>query len=67
MAADSPEQLHSLLAAALNAGDPDAAIELYELDAKLVVPPDGRLAAARCRSATRSSRRAHCSRPRTSA
>jgi uncharacterized protein (TIGR02246 family) len=44
MAADSPEQLHSLLAAALNAGDPDAAIELYELDAKLVVPPDGRLA-----------------------
>jgi ketosteroid isomerase-like protein len=44
MAADSPEQLHSLLAAAFNAGDPDAAIELYELDAKLVVPPDGRLA-----------------------
>ena len=44
MPADNPEQLHSLLAAAFNAGDPDAAIELYELDAKLVVPPDGRLA-----------------------
>ncbi len=45
MVADSPEQLHHLLAAAINAGDADAAVVLYEPDAKLVVPPDGRLAA----------------------
>ena len=43
MTAEHPEELHALLAAAFNAGDAAAAVELYERDAKLVVPPGGRL------------------------
>jgi len=42
MVAESPEQLHHLLAAAFNAGDADAAVALYERDARLIAPPDRR-------------------------
>ena len=42
MPAQSPEEIHALLAAAVNAGDVDAFVELHELDATVIVPPDGR-------------------------
>ena len=42
MSARSPEETHALIAAAFNAGDADAFTEIYEEDAALIVPPDGR-------------------------
>jgi uncharacterized protein (TIGR02246 family) len=41
MPARSPEETHALIAAALNAGDLDAFVEIYEEDAALIVPPEG--------------------------
>lgn len=41
MPARDPEQIHALVAAAFNAGDSDAFVELYEPDAVLIVPPEG--------------------------
>lgn len=41
MPARDPEQVHALIAAAFNAGDRDALLELYEPDAALIVPPEG--------------------------
>ena len=41
--ARTPEDLHSLIEDAFNRGDLDACIDLYEDDATLVVPPDGRV------------------------
>ena len=41
MSADAPEQIPALLAAAMNAGDLDAFIELHEPEAQSVVPTDG--------------------------
>jgi uncharacterized protein (TIGR02246 family) len=40
--AHSPEEVHALLAAAVNAGDLDAFADLHEDDATVIVPPDGR-------------------------
>jgi uncharacterized protein (TIGR02246 family) len=40
--AHSPEEIHTLIAAAVNAGDVDAFAELHEQNAAVVVPPDGR-------------------------
>ena len=42
MTAQSPEQIHALIAAAFNAGDLDAFVALHEEDASAVVPPDRR-------------------------
>jgi uncharacterized protein (TIGR02246 family) len=42
MPAHSPEELHAQLATAFNTGDVDAYADLYEDDATLVVPPEGR-------------------------
>jgi uncharacterized protein (TIGR02246 family) len=42
MAATAPEEIPALLAAAMNAGDLDAFLELHEPDATTIVPPDGR-------------------------
>ena len=42
MPADTPDEISALLAAATNAGDLDAFVELHEQDATTVVPPDGR-------------------------
>ena len=42
MPAQSPEEIHALLAAAVNAGDLDAFVALHEPDATVIVPPDGR-------------------------
>jgi len=42
MAARSPEEIHALIAAAFNAGDLDAFIELHEERAVAIVPPEGR-------------------------
>ena len=42
MPAQSPEEIHTLLAAAVNAGDLDAFVALHEPDATVIVPPDGR-------------------------
>jgi uncharacterized protein (TIGR02246 family) len=42
MPADTPEELHALLSMAMNSGDLDALIALYEEDATLTVPPEGR-------------------------
>ena len=41
MPAHDPEEIHALIAAALNAGDRDAFARLYEEEATLIVPPDG--------------------------
>ncbi len=41
MSARTPEETHALLAAAFNAGDPDAFVQVYEEGAALIVPPDG--------------------------
>ena len=40
--AHSPEETHALIAAAFNAGDLEAFTQLYEEDATVVVPPEGR-------------------------
>jgi uncharacterized protein (TIGR02246 family) len=42
MPARTPEEIHALIAAALNARDLDAFVALHEDDATTVVPPDGR-------------------------
>ena len=47
MPAHSPEEIHALIAAAFNAGDLDAFIELHEEDAVALVPPDGRRVSGR--------------------
>ena len=47
MPAHSPEEIHALLAAAVNAGDVDAFAELHEPDATVIVPPDGRRVSGR--------------------
>jgi uncharacterized protein (TIGR02246 family) len=47
MPARSPEDIHALLAAAVNAGDLDAFVELHEPDATVIVPPDGRRVSGR--------------------
>ena len=43
MPANAPEEIHALLAAAMNAGDLDAFIDLHEPDAHTIVPTDGRV------------------------
>jgi uncharacterized protein (TIGR02246 family) len=45
--AHSPEEIHALVAAAFNAGDLDAFLELHEEDAAAIVPPDGRRVSGR--------------------
>ncbi len=47
MPAHSPEEVHSLIAAAVDAADLDAFADLYEDDAMLVVPPEGRRVSGR--------------------
>ena len=47
MAAHKPEEIHTLIAAALNAGDLDAFVDLHEEHAVTVVPPEGRRAVGR--------------------
>jgi uncharacterized protein (TIGR02246 family) len=42
MSARNPEEIHSLIAAALNDGDADAFAALHEPTATVVVPPEGR-------------------------
>jgi uncharacterized protein (TIGR02246 family) len=42
MPATSPEEIHAMLSAAFRAGDLEAFLELYEPDATLIVPPEGR-------------------------
>jgi ketosteroid isomerase-like protein len=62
MPAHSPEEIHALIAAAVNAGDLDASAELHEDAATVIVPPDGRGPTGtgrwRSRGAGRSSRAA---------
>src|SRR3954471_923590 len=41
MVARAPEELHTLVEAAFNAGDVDGFVDLYDDDATLIVPPDG--------------------------
>jgi uncharacterized protein (TIGR02246 family) len=43
MPADAPDEIPALLAAAMNAGDLDAFIDLHEDDASTIVPTDGRV------------------------
>jgi ketosteroid isomerase-like protein len=45
--ARTPEELHAAVEEAFNRGDLDACIGVYEDDATLVVPPDGRVAHGR--------------------
>ena len=47
MPAQSPEEIHALLAARLSAGDLEALVELYEHDAALIVPPEGQQVSGR--------------------
>ena len=47
MPAHSPEEIHTLIETAVNAGDLDAFIELHEENATTVVPPDGRAVTGR--------------------
>jgi uncharacterized protein (TIGR02246 family) len=47
MPAGNPEEIHALIAAAFNAGDLDAFIELHEQDAATLVPPDRRRVSGR--------------------
>jgi uncharacterized protein (TIGR02246 family) len=42
MSAHSPEEIHALIAMAVNAGDLDAFVQLHEENATVMVPPDGR-------------------------
>jgi uncharacterized protein (TIGR02246 family) len=42
MPAHSPEEIHALLAAAVNARDLDAFVDLHEDNATVIVPPEGR-------------------------
>jgi uncharacterized protein (TIGR02246 family) len=42
MRANSPEEIHTLLADAFNSGDLDAFVEVHEDDAVTIVPFDGR-------------------------
>jgi uncharacterized protein (TIGR02246 family) len=44
MGANTPEEIHSLIAAAFHAGDLDAFLDLHEPDAASVVPPGGEVA-----------------------
>jgi uncharacterized protein (TIGR02246 family) len=41
MQADTPEELHALLAAAFNRGDVEAFLAIYEPDAVMLMPPNG--------------------------
>jgi uncharacterized protein (TIGR02246 family) len=41
MPARTPEEIQALIAAAFNAGDLDAFLQLHEEDATVAVPPDG--------------------------
>jgi ketosteroid isomerase-like protein len=41
MPAHSPEETHALIAGALNSGNLDAFVDVYEQGAVLVVPPNG--------------------------
>jgi uncharacterized protein (TIGR02246 family) len=45
--AHSPEEIHALIAAAFNAGDLEAFLDLHEDDAAVIVPPDGRRVSGR--------------------
>ena len=47
MPAHSPEEIHALIAAAFNAGDLDAFLELHEEHAATIVPPEGRRVSGR--------------------
>jgi uncharacterized protein (TIGR02246 family) len=47
MPAQAPEEIPALLAAAMNAGDLDAFLDLHEDDAITVIPVDGRVAHGR--------------------
>jgi uncharacterized protein (TIGR02246 family) len=47
LAAHSPEEIHALIAAAFNAGDLDAFLELHEDDAAAILPPEGRRVSGR--------------------
>lgn len=42
MPARNPEEIHALVAAAINDRDPDAFAALHEPNARIVVPPEGR-------------------------
>ena len=44
MPASTPEEINALLAAAFNAGDLDAFLDLHEPGATAIVPPDGKRA-----------------------
>jgi uncharacterized protein (TIGR02246 family) len=45
MPASTPEEIPALLAAAMNAADLDAFVELHEPTATTIVPPEGRIVA----------------------
>ena len=47
MPAKTPEEIHALLAAAVNAGDLDAFADLHEDGAVVMVPPEGRRVAGK--------------------
>jgi uncharacterized protein (TIGR02246 family) len=47
MSAKTPEEIHALLAAAVNAGDADAFADLHEDAAVVRVPPEGRRVAGK--------------------
>jgi|tagenome__1003787_1003787.scaffolds.fasta_scaffold20752516_3 ketosteroid isomerase-like protein len=47
MRARSPEEIHDLIAVALNSGDRNGFAELHEEGATIVVPPDGRRVSGR--------------------
>ena len=47
MPADNPEEIHTLMSVAMNAGDLDAFMALYEEEATLIAPPDGRRVSGR--------------------
>ena len=47
MPAHTPEEIHALIAAAFNAGDLDAFLELHEEGAATIVPPEGQRVSGR--------------------
>jgi uncharacterized protein (TIGR02246 family) len=47
MSAQTPEEIHELIAAAFNAGDLDAFVALHEPGAATLLPPDGRRVSGR--------------------